>query len=85
MSEPQQPVTAEPEEPDIVADLSWIGRDVMVTYTNFTPYYDGVVTRITEDGDYVEVEAELRRYWPWSRVRKECEWHPVELVNLIQK
>lgn len=73
------------EQPTERADLSWVGRAVMVTYSNGQVWYDGVVTRITDGGDFVEVEEEITAGWLWKRTAMEREWHDVDCVYLIHK
>jgi hypothetical protein len=87
----QEAATLPPDEPEITATPAWLGRAVLVTVERFDgtehveqPWYDGKVTRISEDGEWVEVEAAIeRRGWFRRYMDTECEWHSVQDVYLI--
>lgn len=70
-----------PADPDDVADVTWIGREVMVTYSDASPWYDGKVTRVTECGGFVEVES-LVPGW-FGRMRPDRTWHDVDVVYVL--
>lgn len=73
--------------PIVYATKAIVGRQVMVTRQDGSPWYLGEATSVTSDGQFVEVKGEVtkRKGWLWKRevTEPEWEWHKLSDVHLV--